>query len=367
MTLTSDEFLKDGYLIQPPVKRAAYSDRMALTMAWMSKLAYIKFENPGASEHARNRYLDNIVERLSTDGSEKNIRKVMADLLENPPDPSGYHSWDGLAAELQKAKFELVNTYSLNNHQAFLAKRPLKLGNPSQEEGVVVLSFRGTESKNIRDWKIDLKVTKDIIDGNVPVHSGYWQSFRGIGKLLTRDLYPLLKEGYTLYITGHSMGGAMAMMATHEIGLDSAGACYTFGAPRVAGYGFAKDIKTPIYRVVNANDVVPRLPPVFLPHLLQFTLALSPIPWKTPLERLLERFRGYVHHGDMRYLRRANQRSDGEFDEIQLLLNPNMVHRFRWFIMGFLRNRRSPIDDHDIDLYCAKLKKYALQRRRDRS
>ena len=94
--------------------------------------------------------------------------------------------------------------------------------------------------------------------GGVPVHSGFWNSFAGVRKLIEPDLHEYLEKGYTLYVTGHSLGGAMAMIATHEMGKDSTGACYTFGAPRVAGYGFAAEIKTPIYRVVNANDVVPR-------------------------------------------------------------------------------------------------------------
>jgi len=44
------------------------------------------------------------------------------------------------------------------------------------------------------------------------------------------------------------------------------GACYTFGSPPVGTKAFDDDIKTPIYRVVNHVDIVPRLPNPILVH-----------------------------------------------------------------------------------------------------
>ena len=81
------------------------------------------------------------------------------------------------------------------------------------------------------------------IEGGVIVHDGYWNAFMKVKSRVTADPKPLIEEGDTLYITGHSMGGGMAMIATHEIARDSTGAYYTHGAPRVADYGFAERIK----------------------------------------------------------------------------------------------------------------------------
>ena len=362
-TSTTDGFLSDPYLKEIPTKRAAYSDRMAVLMAWMSGLAYTEFENPGKSEEAMNGYIDDIIARIKPDGPGTNLRDVIRHLIENPPNPSAQHDRDDLEADLKQADFKLVNTYDIGAQQAFLAKRNTKPSGSNEEEKIVVLSFRGTERTKFKDWAVNVQATKKKLDGNVIVHSGYWNAFRDMESRLKDDLSPLRQDGYTLYITGHSMGGGMALIATRQLAEDSTGACYTFGAPRVGGYGFADKIKTPIYRLVNANDIVPRLPPAHVAQVLRFALALIPIPYKGLIDKILEKYTGYVHHGDMRYLRRATERPGGMFDEIKLLSNPNMVHRFGWFIKGWFKDPKSPLNDHKIAQYKGKLKQRALDRR----
>ena len=48
-----------------------------------------------------------------------------------------------------------------------------------------------------------------------------------------------------LFITGHSLGGALALLATRLIAPDVTGACYTFGAPRIGNDELFPFIKTP--------------------------------------------------------------------------------------------------------------------------
>jgi alpha-beta hydrolase superfamily lysophospholipase len=69
-------------------------------------------------------------------------------------------------------------------------------------------------------------------------------------------LVPDLDE--PLFLTGHSLGGALATLAASRW---PARACYTFGAPRVGDGAFARTLRAPLYRVVNGQDVVPRVPP----------------------------------------------------------------------------------------------------------
>jgi hypothetical protein len=181
---------------------------------------------------------------------------------------------------------------------------------------------------------------------------------------ISSDVAPLTDAGYTLYLTGHSLGGALALIATREIGSDSTGACYTFGQPRVSGYGFAQDIKTPIYRVVNASDIVPRVPPAVLPRVLLFALRLVRFPGRAWLMDILEMFAGYVHHGDMRYLTKSNGDADRPYEDVRLLANPNMFDRATWWVGDLFWTLRGPAADHSISKYCEKLRAYAMKRNR---
>jgi hypothetical protein len=67
-----------------------------------------------------------------------------------------------------------------------------------------------------------------------------------------------------LYITGHSLGGALAQIASAVLERDNLAACYTFGSPRVGTERFDREVKCPHYRLVNDWDIVPGVPPPWL-------------------------------------------------------------------------------------------------------
>lgn len=75
--------------------------------------------------------------------------------------------------------------------------------------------------------------------------------------------------GCTLFFTGHSLGGSLAMLSAYSLRdeLPRNGHVpvhvYTFGQPRVGNVALAKDVdrKLPsFFRLVNAADVVPHIP-----------------------------------------------------------------------------------------------------------
>ena len=298
------EVFSEPAMSGPPVKRAAYSDRMSLLMAEMAKLAYIKFEDPPDPDSAHQDELNRVVQAIKDADDAGQARESLATYVKDAPAAARERSSQNLKAELAKGGFELLNTYAVGDTEAFLAAKPPEATAGPGEEGIAVLSFRGTESKV--DWKTNLNAFKEIVDG-VPIHTGFLEAFRLVKTEIRADLDGLSSKGYALYLTGHSLGGALAIIATKEIARDSVGACYTFGSPRVAGYGFAQKVKTPIYRVVNARDIVPRVPPVFLPTVLSFVVSVAPIPYQKWISKALEKFIGYVHHGDMRYLTRTKK------------------------------------------------------------
>ena len=89
-------------------------------------------------------------------------------------------------------------------------------------------------------------------------HSGFHDNYRSVHEEIERKLEGT--EDLPLYITGHSLVGALAVIATWYQSSQRLAACYTFGAPRVGDHLLMGSFRTPIYRVVNAADPVPFLP-----------------------------------------------------------------------------------------------------------
>lgn len=118
-----------------------------------------------------------------------------------------------------------------------------------------ILVFRGTlteglaaESDWINDFHADL-----ISDPRYPgkVHQGFSQSLTA--------LWPFIADCRPKYITGHSKGGALALLAGWLF-KDSDPVVITFAAPRVGNVGFARSYAK-AFRYENPKDIVPKLPP----------------------------------------------------------------------------------------------------------
>ena len=337
-------------LLKIPTKRAAWSDRTALLMAEMSKLAYYEFELDANGDVMPQADLDQVLARLLAPGDQSATdTSGDAEEADQPPMPAGAVR---LKDDLARAGFELVGLFSHKDTdtQAFLAISTSGSGSsdrpPFGDEEVAVLSFRGT--KTLKDWFNNVNlVLKEVEDAEV--HSGFQTAFDAVEPAIRKELGPLVDAGRTLYITGHSLGGALALIAVREIAPESHGACYTFGSPRVGRFGFARDIKTPMYRVVNANDLVPRVPPAYLLSILLFVLRVLNVPAIGFLKWFIGKINKYVHHGDMRFLRRSKS---PDHDDLQVLSNPSVIYRFFWYWPALLANWRSPVKNHDINLYC---------------
>ena len=133
-------------------------------------------------------------------------------------------------------------------------------------EGFHVLSFRGTEPTKLVDMLTDALVEKHIwrSDEDEWVHRGFFLSLDVLWPKLFAALSKL--EG-DLYVTGHSLGGAMAVLAGRRI-LDSKlesltlRGVYTFGQPMVGNLEFARQSQDlNLHRHVYDQDLVAYLPP----------------------------------------------------------------------------------------------------------
>jgi len=127
-----------------------------------------------------------------------------------------------------------------------------------------IIAFRGTEPSEIKDIVSDLKFWKRPAWEGGKVHTGFSTYVDEIWDQIKRILFEHginKKTGKTkkVYVTGHSLGGAAATIATSRLGTFARG-CFTFGAPRAGNKAFTKTIKCPVWRFRNQRDLVTRVP-----------------------------------------------------------------------------------------------------------
>ena len=194
----------------------------------------------------------------------------------------------------------------------------------SDRDTVVVC--RGTEPHEWNDIKADANAVAVVTETLGKVHKGFNDE--------VNDIWPLLEDVLTenlqtLWFCGHSLGGAMATICAgrcylSEISVKPAG-LFTYGSPRVGNRQFVNFVRLNYSRWVNNNDIVTRVPPVWL---------------------------GYRHAGREFYL---NHR--GRLQKINGLLRSR--DRIRGFLLGLLQFRIDHFSDHSIDRYveniCAEL------------
>jgi triacylglycerol lipase len=151
---------------------------------------------------------------------------------------------------------------------------------------IAILAFRGTAS--VKDWMTDLHSTPVrfswIFQGGPEVgdiHAGFghaladgWQKV--IAAVLQVAPQPAVADTEsadarrTLWITGHSLGGALATLAGTAFSLlpnrviRPVSGIYTFGQPRIGLHNFCDNysrlLSLKTFRLVNNKDLVPRVP-----------------------------------------------------------------------------------------------------------
>ena len=164
---------------------------------------------------------------------------------------------------------EIVQRIVQRRHRA-----PLFIGFVIASAKGNIIAFRGTQTQI--EWWRNLQATQkeyfDPITGTQYgwVHQGYLKVMRDqiASKLINtvRQLDPTIP----CYITGHSLGGAIATMAAMEIALSIPEIreqiqLYTYAAPRIGDRTFAQAHSQLIpnsYRIVNLSDSVPLVPPI---------------------------------------------------------------------------------------------------------
>jgi len=164
-----------------------------------------------------------------------------------------------------------------------------------------ILSFRGTEPANAINWLTDTDVVEKPF-GKGLVHQGFFANLEAIWEVIVRTLEKAVRpeDGERrplerLYITGHSLGGGMAVLAAARLILEKDSrlggllhGIYTFGQPAVGNAAFADEwapqFGQRLHRHIYAHDVVPHLPPASFGRFVHFgseRVAAAPNePWR---------------------------------------------------------------------------------------
>ncbi|XP_042055118.1 uncharacterized protein LOC121799731 isoform X1 [Salvia splendens] len=177
----------------------------------------------------------------------------------------------------------------------------------------LVVAFRGTEQTRWKDVVTDLMLVPTGLNperigggstNEVQVHSGFLSAYDSVRTRLVTlikqatghrddDSVELL-PAWHIYVTGHSLGGALATLLALELASSQLAQCgaiavtmYNFGSPRVGNRRFAEIYNQKVkdsWRVVNHRDIIPTVP----------------------------RLMGYCHVAHPVYLAAGNQKDDME-------------------------------------------------------
>lgn len=190
-----------------------------------------------------------------------------------------------------------------------------------------IVACRGTEPNEWNDIKADANAWTALAETVGRVHRGFKQE---VDDLWPRLEKALIENDKTLWFTGHSLGGAMSTICAGRCFLSHIKSnprqLFTYGSPRVGNKRYVNHVKLEHYRWVNNNDIVTRVPPLWM---------------------------GYRHTGQQMYLD-----SDGKLRDFSKA--QRVRDRWRGFWMGLKEGSVDHFADHSMNAYIAHIQN-ALQ------
>ena len=150
--------------------------------------------------------------------------------------------------------------------------RSYPIGFIARKGAEIFVAFRGT--KAVSEWirNLNVRLSSYVLRGFGKVHDGFLETYVTVRKDLLGALGELDPRS-RLFVTGHSLGAALATLALPDIAASTSFAgptLYTYGSPRVGDNQFCtafdRKFGAESFRVVNTSDLVVSLPlpaPVF--------------------------------------------------------------------------------------------------------
>ncbi|HJT23271.1 MAG TPA: lipase family protein [bacterium] len=216
-----------------------------------------------------------------------------------------------------------LQPFHLAFKKPFYCDKSLNMAYLALHKTYAVLAFKGTVPSEPETVAMDAKfLFKPWKYGEA--HAGFLDTIEELRPMIEPEVKKIKTP---IFITGHSLGGALALLASILLkGQERFSACYTYGCPRVGNEQFADHLfKVPVYRCVHRADLVPGVP----------LLAM-----------------GYRQYGDVRFLSNDNRVCGGS-EAVWRRFCATTLSPWNWPFC---------IADHGIQNYVDILHEYALSR-----
>lgn len=160
--------------------------------------------------------------------------------------------------------YEIVGTFQASGSDGIYQP----FGFVAQSPHAAILAFRGTA--NTSEWLTDFmadQVDYDLVNNSGAAHRGFTSLYKSC-RMNIRQLLGEVPSNKPLFITGHSLGGALATLAALDLAVNSvfgSPIVYTFASPRVGNQKFAEAYNKAVplsFRIANSEDIVVHLPPI---------------------------------------------------------------------------------------------------------
>jgi hypothetical protein len=127
--------------------------------------------------------------------------------------------------------------------------------------GATIVAFAGTDPVVLANWISDFDAR---IDGKTQAAEGYETAAKAVWEEVSEAIAE--PDNDRIFVTGHSLGGALAVLTADRIAGARVAGVYTFGMPRPGTAIFAERYMTTAlgartFRLVHADDLVPTVAP----------------------------------------------------------------------------------------------------------